>query len=303
MIVKHKGIRLGRALGWFSIALGSAQVLLTERMNRLVGVDGMPTAKALMRGVGVQELTVGAAILNSPRPVGWLWSRVAGDVMHLAMLRAAMGSSGSDRSRVRAAAYAVLGVGVADLVAARALARASSRITEDGATRLRTAITVNRPPEEVYRSWRDFERLPQFMYHLESVQPTEQGRWHWVARAPAGKTVEWDAEIVEDRPGEVVAWRSLEGGDVDTCGLVRFAPATGDRGTEVVVEMEYTPPGGRAGAVAAKLFGESPEQQVRDDLRRFKQVMETGEVVRSDGSPEGSTTHRQLKQRPAQPVG
>jgi len=166
----------------------------------------------------------------------------------------------------------------------------------------RTAITINRPPEAVYESFHDFANLPAFMWHLESVEPSGDGRWHWVAKAPAGTTVEWDAEIVEDTPAELIAWRSVEGADVANSGRVRFTPAHAGQGTEVRVELEYRPPGGVIGAAVAKLLGEEPNQQLRDDLRRFKQVVETGEVVVSDGSPEGARSPRLLRQREAQPL-
>lgn len=159
---------------------------------------------------------------------------------------------------------------------------------------VKQAITVNRSRDEVYEFWHDFENLPRFMNHLESVRSDGAGRSHWKAKGPAGKTVEWDAEIVEDRPNELIAWRSVKGADVDNSGSVRFKPAPGGRGTEVHVEIEYTPPGGVIGATVAKLFGEEPSQQVDGDLRRFKQVMETGEVVRSDASIHSSS-------HPAQP--
>jgi len=166
---------------------------------------------------------------------------------------------------------------------------------------VRSAVTVQASPEDVYAAWRDFERFPTYMGHLESVRDIEGGRSHWKAKGPAGKTVEWDAEITEDRPGEVLAWQSLEGADVESSGRVRFLPAPGDRGTEVHLEMTYEQPGGPLGKVVAMLFGEDPEHQANDALRRFKQVQETGEVVRSDGAPEGQTAGRQLKQRPAHP--
>ena len=166
--------------------------------------------------------------------------------------------------------------------------------------RTKNAITIRRAPAEVYEYWRNFENLPQFMYHLESVAVTGT-RSHWVAKGPAGTSVEWDAEIVEDSPGQLIAWRSVEGSTVNNNGVVGFAEAPAGQGTEVIVDLEYAPPGGAVGAVVAKLFGEEPEQQVRDDLRRFKQVMETGAVVLSAGSPDGTRTQRQFKQEPAQP--
>ena len=139
------------------------------------------------------------------------------------------------------------------------------------------------------------------MAHLESVQVSD-GRSHWKAAGPAGRTIEWDAEVTDDRPGELIAWRSLPGADVPNSGTVRFTDAPRGQGTEVRLELQYKPPGGVAGATLAKLFGEEPKIQARDDLRRFKQMIETGLVVRSEGSPEGPLARRMLKQRPAQPL-
>ena len=167
----------------------------------------------------------------------------------------------------------------------------------------RTAVTIKRPVGEVYAFWRDLTNLPAFMYHLKSVEPTGNGRSHWTANGPAGATVDWDAELVEDTPDQRIAWRSLEGAKVSNSGSVTFTPAPGGDGTEVRVELSYDPPGGALGKVVAKLFGEEPQQQISDDLRRLKQVLETGEVVHSEGSPEGTRTGRLLKQRPAEPVG
>jgi uncharacterized membrane protein len=163
-----------------------------------------------------------------------------------------------------------------------------------GFIHLTQAVTINRSPEELYRSWRDFQNLPRFMKHLESVRVTGDRRSHWVAKAPGGRTVEWDAEITEDRPNELIAWRSLEGGGVGNVGSVRFDRAPDGRGSIVRVEMRYSPPAGAPGATVAKLFGENPEWQVKDDLRRFKQVMETGEIITTEGQPAGraSSTSR-----------
>ena len=128
-----------------------------------------------------------------------------------------------------------------------------------------------------------------------------EGRTRWTAQAPVKKSVTWEAELVEDVPGEVIAWRSLPGADIDNSGSVRFREAPAGRGTEVRVHIRYALPGGRAGALVARLAGEEPHQQVEDDLRRFKQVIETGAVVRSEGSPEGPSARRQLLQHPGSP--
>lgn len=166
----------------------------------------------------------------------------------------------------------------------------------------RNAITINASANAVYEYWRDFERLPTFMYHLESVQTTGDRESHWAAKAPAGRTVEWDAEITEDLPEERIAWRSLDGASVESSGWVRFKAAPGGQGTEVHVELTYSPPGGALGSLVAKLFGEEPGQQVSDDLRRLKQVLETGEIARSEGSPLGGRTKNAAHQHDAHPL-
>jgi uncharacterized membrane protein len=149
------------------------------------------------------------------------------------------------------------------------------------------SVLINKSPEELYRFWHNFENLPQFMNHLESVQVRDDRRSHWVAKAPLGTTVEWDAEIINEKENELIAWRSLEGADVNNAGSVRFQPARGGRGTEVKVSLEYDPPAGVLGAAVAKLFGEEPNQQVEEDLRRFKQLMETGVIPTTEGQSSG----------------
>ena len=149
------------------------------------------------------------------------------------------------------------------------------------------SVTINRPAGELYRFWRNFENLPRVMSHLEAVHATGENRSHWVAKAPAGTTVEWDAEVYNEREGEFIAWRSLEGADVDNAGSVHFTPAPGGTGTEVRVVLKYDPPAGALGAAVAKLFGEEPERQIEEDLRRFKQVMESGEAHAAEGQTSG----------------
>ncbi len=149
------------------------------------------------------------------------------------------------------------------------------------------SVTVNKSPAELYRFWRNFENLPRFMNHLESVSVEGSGRSHWVAKAPAGTTVEWDAEVYNEKENELIAWRSLEGADVDNAGSVRFEPATDGRGTVVRVSLKYDPPGGLLGSAFAKLFGEEPSQQIEEDLRRFKQVMEAGDTLTTEGQSSG----------------
>jgi uncharacterized membrane protein len=135
-------------------------------------------------------------------------------------------------------------------------------------------VLVNRPVQEVYHFWRNFENLPRFMDHLESVTVLDENRSHWVAKAPAGAKVEWDATIHNEIENQLIAWRSLPGADVNNAGSVHFTETADGNQTEVRVVLSYEPPAGKLGAAVAKLLGEEPSQQVEDDLRRFKQVME-----------------------------
>ncbi|MBD2257514.1 SRPBCC family protein [Pseudanabaena sp. FACHB-2040] len=158
----------------------------------------------------------------------------------------------------------------------------------DKAIRVEKTVTINRPASELYNFWHNFENLPRFMRHLESVTVLDGNRSHWVSKAPLDNRVEWDAEVVTDEPDHLIAWRSLDGADIENSGFVRFQPATGNRGTEVKVVMEYSPPGGALTAAIAKLFGEEPEQQIGDELARFKQLMEVGEIATTEGQPRGA---------------
>jgi uncharacterized membrane protein len=274
--------RLARGLGWFSLGLGLAEVVAPRAITRLIGVRG--DHNILVRLLGLREIGHGIGILSQRRPVGAVWSRVVGGAIDLACLSAAFSSPKADRGRLTAATAAVIGVAAVDIACAQQLSLSAGAITEGGAIRVRKSITVNKSPEELYRFWRDLRNLPRFMRHIESVQTTGDRRSHWVARLPVGTRVEWDAEIAEDRPNEMIAWRSLPGAGLENFGSVRFERAPGGRGTVVRVEMQYKPPGGMIGATVANLFGKAPELKLQEDLRRLKQVIEVGEVVQSDAS-------------------
>jgi uncharacterized membrane protein len=293
---------LARILGWFSLGLGVPQTVAPSRVNQLIGVHDDTNSRTWQRLVGVRELAAAAGIFSRARPAGWLWARVAGDVEDLALLGAAWRNKDARGSRLAAAAASVAGITALDAFTAARFSRLPKGTTKNRSLHVRASTTIRRSPEELYAFWHDLQNLPRFMAHLESVEAQPDGRSHWRASGPAGMKVEWDAEIVTDRPNELIAWRTLPGADVVHTGIVGFVAAPGDRGTEVHVDIEYAPPAGRAGSVIAKLFGEEPELQVRDDLRRFKQVMETGEVVRSDGTPEGTLARRLATQRAAQPL-
>jgi uncharacterized membrane protein len=154
--------------------------------------------------------------------------------------------------------------------------------------RVEKTVTIqNKSPEELYTFWRNFENLPTFMKNLQSVQIVNQTRSHWMAKSPIGNSIEWDAEMLIDRPNELITWASAPGADVANSGSVRFTPAYPGRGTEVKLVLEYSPPGGGITDAIAKIFNESPEQQVVEDLRHFKMLMETGEIATTEGQSAG----------------
>ncbi|HKS24332.1 MAG TPA: SRPBCC family protein [Thermoanaerobaculia bacterium] len=143
--------------------------------------------------------------------------------------------------------------------------------------RVEKSVTINRSPEDLYGFWRNFQNLPRFMSHLKSVSVLDDKRSHWVAKGPAGSEAEWDAEIINEVPNELIGWRSVDGSQINNAGSVHFTRTIANRGTEVKVILRYDPPGGVLGAVIAKLFGEDPARQVQEDLRTLKQILETGE--------------------------
>jgi uncharacterized membrane protein len=285
--------RLAKGLGWFSIGLGLAEVAAPGTIAKLIGIADDEKNRMLLRSpvYGMRELGAGAGILSTPQPAGWMWSRVAGDILDLGSLAAAYNNEANDRKRVMMGIAAVLGVTVLDVLCAQGLSASEGEQSTPSTTK---AITLNKSPQEVYAFWRNFENLPRFMRHLESVHESGGNRSLWRAVGPAGKIIQWEAEITQDEPNRLIAWQSLPGADVQNSGRVTFEPGFYGRGTIVKVEVAYDPPGGAVGAMVAKLFGKDANQMLDDDLRAFKQIMEIGEIVNSDASIHS-------KMHPAQP--
>lgn len=202
----------------------------------------------------------------------------------------AMVLSGLQQRSLRGILVAVAGGGLLYQGAKQksTLKQVEDAIGLDHAIRVEKTVTINRSAPELYRFWRNFENLPRFMKHIRSITVQDDRHSHWVANAPLGQTVEWDAEIVTDEPDHLIAWTSLDDSMIENSGFVRFQKTTGDRGTEVKVVMEYQPPGGVLAAAIAKLFGEEPEQQIGDELNRLKQLMEAGEIATIEGQPKGA---------------
>lgn len=284
----------GRGLGWLSLALAAAPLRSPGAVGEAIGVGAGQRQQATLRAIGARELAVGVPLVLRPAPA-LLWARVAGDALDLTLLGRALRRQRGASSRTVATTAVVGGIAALDLWAAvtRSGRRADVELTAS------TTVTVS--ADEAHRAWGDFAALPTFMAHLDRVEVAGR-RSHWVATAPFGRTVEWDAETTADEPGRRIAWRSLPDSDVETSGEVLFTPAPNGRDTEVRVAMRYGVPGGVLGRAVARWAGEEPHQQLDDDLRRFKQVVETGEVVRSDGAPTGKQARAEFPQHPARPL-
>lgn len=196
-------------------------------------------------------------------------------------------------SKTTGAALTAAGIGLAAGAAAVIAGKRKGRSSDDapGFTARRgfgsydvvgRTVTIRRPRSELFAFWRDFANLARFMENLESVRSTgDNGRSVWTIKAPAGQSVEVETEIVREEPGELIAWRSVEGSDIDTEGRVRFEDAPGERGTRVSLIIAYDPPAGELGRAVAKLFLREPQVQARHDLKRFKMLMEAGEIATS----------------------
>jgi len=269
--------RLAKALGWFSIGLGVTEIVAPGILARLIGTRKRPNTMRLM---GVREVAAGIGILAARRPGPWLWARVAGDAVDLASLASAVGSSRA-RTRLGATIGAVAGVTALDAICARQLQPTSK------GTHFTASMIINKSPEECYRYWHDVTKLPTFIDHLKSVQVTGDRRTHWVSQGPAGEDLEWDAEITEDVPNQVIAWRSVEGSQFPNWGRVRFESAPAGRGTIVRLLMNYDAPWQSSLPLLSGILGSDPAMRVRRDLMRFKQRMETGEVATIEGQPAG----------------
>jgi len=284
--------QLACSLGWFSIGLGLTEVLAPRVLERFLGIKHQGL---LIRLMGLREIASGVGILSQSRPTGWLWARVGGDVLNIAGLAMALDSATAKPGNIAVAAAAVAGVTALDVCCAQELSRIDGMPAQTQVVRVRKSIQINCSPDQVYRFWRNFENLPRFMSNLESVKTIGDRRSHWVAIGPAGKRIEWDAEIVEEQENRHIAWRSLEGADVENSGSVRFEGAPGGRGTFLKVQIQYSPPGGALGASFAKLFGRAPGQLVHEDLHRLKQIIETGEIITTEGQPAGRASSTSWK--------
>jgi uncharacterized membrane protein len=266
---RTSGDRLATFLGWFSVGLGAVELFAPKTLGRLIGA---PHSSGMKRLMGLREIAVGAGILTAPRSANWIKARVAGDALDLALLGAAFKARRSDPARLAAATAAVVGVTAVDIACARQLSGAPAatmaRAGNTDRNRIEASMAVNRSPQDCYRFWRDFENMARFIEHIGSV------------------------EILRDTPDQAIEWRSTADSHPGFTGSVTFEPRISGQGTMVRLVIDWTPPGGKAGAAAARLLRKIPEHQVREDLRRFKNVIETGEVPTTEGQPSGRSTDK-----------
>ena len=264
--------RLATGLGWFSIGLGVAELVAPRAVARGIGLKGRGPTPTLTRLCGLRELAAGVGILSERRPATWVWSRVVGDVMDLALLAAGFAGRGTNRGRLAVATAAVAGVTVVDALCAQqltGLSRVSVQTTAEGTLRVRRRATVNRPPDALFRFWRDFTNAPRFMERVEAVQLSGDRRTHWRAKGPAGLTVEWDAEVTDERPGELIAWRSTDDTPFRHSGVVRFEPAPACRnGVSSSERHAMSSPGRSSVTSASHSTARPPGPLARQCVRR-----------------------------------
>lgn len=281
------GATLARGLGLFSLGLGITELAAPRALAHAIGIDPDGRTSTVLRAFGMRELVSGLGVLVQPKRAMPLWARVAGDAIDLAFIGWAAKSKRTSTQRLFAAFAAVAGVAALDVIAGRRVARANRKVIDP----VIFSVTINKPVAEVYAFWRKLENLPRFMDYLESVTERSGGRSHWIAKLPLGGTITWDAEIIDDRPNELIAWRTVEGSLLAHRGEVTFARTPGRDMTEVRVQLELGILGSAPSPALAKLI---TKPQIKGDMRRLKQVLETGEVMRSDAS-----IHR--GRHPAQP--
>jgi|SRR5690349_9924625 uncharacterized membrane protein len=271
---------IARGLGWFSLGLGVAEVIAPRAIGRVAGAR---KKESLIRSYGVREIVAGVGVLATTHSAGWLWARVAGDAVDLASLGAARAASRDGKKSNALAIGSVAGVTALDLWCASRLTKARAGRSR---ARAEASLIVSRSPEECYQFWRNFENLPRFIDHLKSVRSTGNLGSRWTAYGPGGIEVEWDAEIEEDVPNKRLSWRARDGSHIWHSGVVDFENAPGGRGTIVRVQMDYGNTLKVIGLLATPL-GKNPGQLIRKQLRRFKQVVETGESITTEGQPAG----------------
>jgi len=282
--------RLVTGLGWFSVGLGTAQLLAPKQVARLAGLSTKGPACMTMRLFGARELMSGLGILRRRAPSRWLMARVAGDLLDLSALGSSFFSKekrfrrrASTRGRLTTALASVAAVTALDVLGYRGTTKKERRLESPReAAELKAAITIDRSAQDLYAFWREVENLPRFMTHVASVEGIDERRSRWTMKVPGTPSASWEATIVEDRPGELIGWRTegslasqiMEGGEVS------FQPAPGGRGTEVHVVLRTA--GATLPSALARWLKKVPQRWLAHELRLFKQLMELGEIPKAE---------------------
>ncbi|HWF07610.1 MAG TPA: SRPBCC family protein [Bryobacteraceae bacterium] len=272
-----------KTLGWFSIALGAVEFLFPKRLARMIGTPPKPLTMRLM---GLREIGVGLGILASERKAGWIKARVAGDAIDLAMLKSSFDSRRANRIRLGGTVAGVVAVTAADVIYARKVA--AKEAPGERRIRVEASMAVNKPPADCYEFWRDAGNFSKFMKNVEATR-TNGGQTHLKVRTGL-VTFEWDAEITEEIPNEAISWRCVNRAKFANSGSVRFEPRLNARGTNVRLAVEYDSLGVGLGGAADAFLKTISRHQARENLRRFKSVMECGEFPVTQGQPSGHQT-------------
>jgi uncharacterized membrane protein len=286
--------RFANALGYFSIGLGLSEVAATDSLANMIGLAD--TRLRLLKALGLREIANGLAILAAPLRPQWMWSRVAGDTIDLSLLASALASPRSSRGRLMAATAAVAGVTLLDVFCARLLSlngyqHVNRRWLSGGrGLRLQRSIAINSAPDRLYRFCREFSNLPQIIGYADSVSEIGNQRLRWRAEGPAGQAMEWDTRIIEDRPNELISWCSANSAPIEHGGSIRFLPRQDSHGTIVRVEVLHRPLKGTMSSFL-RMLGSRPEFYVAEGLRRFKALIETGEIPTTRGQSSGRPEH------------
>ena len=296
-----QGQKLARVLGWFSIGLGVTEVTAGRMLADLLGLENRA---GLLRVYGLREIATGIGILTSKDAGPWIWGRVAGDALDIGTVATGFQDGNPKKSNLTLALTSLAGVTAVDLVCALGLSRgirkeedAEESQTGEGASEASTArversLTIEKSAEELYQRWRDLQTLSRVMGHFADVRASGDGQTHWELHGPAGRVLEWDVRTIEDRPGEVLRWQASPDAKVPVEGSVRFRPAPGNRGTVVTLRFQFDPPGGVLGDAAVRLLGGAPGLLASKALRRFKSLVETGEIPTTERQPAGRADTR-----------
>jgi uncharacterized membrane protein len=281
---------LVRGLGYFSVGIGLAEVAATQKLAESIGIADVP--RGVMRTLGIREIANGVGILAAPREPRWMWSRVAGDAIDLSLLLLAFVSPRTSRKRLTGALAAVAGVTLLDALCARLLSRQPYRrvsrkwLTDGRGLRVQKSISINSSPADLYRFCRELSNVPRIATFVESVMENGERQLRWRVRGPDGGPIERVIQIVEDRPNELISWRSSDSAPIEHSGSIRFSPGPDGRGTIVRVEMLRRPVRPGIGA-SLQIFASRADFQLSEALRRLKALMETGEIPTTEGQPSG----------------